>query len=79
MAITDIHVTLTWDKILNGMPDLMLATGTKYKRRKNNYKKQFSHGTDLGLLYINNQKYASGKGRPDWIVSSLKMKANKIY
>jgi len=47
------------------MPDLMLATGTKYKRRKNNYKKQFSHGTDLGLLYTNNQKYASGKGRPE--------------
>jgi hypothetical protein len=47
------------------MPNVMLVTGTKYKRRKSNYKKWFSHCTDLGLLYLNNQKYANRKGRPD--------------
>ena len=47
------------------MPDLTLATGTKYQRRKSNYEKWFSHGTDLGLIYLNNQKYASGKGSAD--------------
>ena len=38
------------------MPNLMLATGTKYKSGKSNYKKLFSHDTDLGLLHLNSQK-----------------------